>query len=322
MLGASLKPRLLWDDLTEADWLYGVATRFSLVDGHRVHYKTPTAELAAELEKRAEPEALRHLAQAQMELGERARGLSSMEKWAAAWAASDATNPGAGWEEAAVWAWSFGEHEKAFRFADRAMPGLKGDAQRNLANLRVEWAGLQPTLRDPRALQREALELNAVDWATAYAWVERDISAAKLADAETGFNNLPKSTPGEPALVLKAKLRSAQGRAAEVLPELDAALDQRVGRGRQFSGVFARVVDEVAKARPDEWRHKLSTSYDRVATIRLFTYFKGRDRGDACLGLLQQIDRRYQKDRRDPVFRNRRRAGSVSVANGRGHVRR
>ena len=38
---------LPWADQTERDWIYGVTTRFADVDGHRVHYPTPTAELAA-----------------------------------------------------------------------------------------------------------------------------------------------------------------------------------------------------------------------------------------------------------------------------------
>ena len=49
-LGAAQKPMIPWEDLTEVDWLFEIATRFSLVDSHRVHYKTPTAELATLLE--------------------------------------------------------------------------------------------------------------------------------------------------------------------------------------------------------------------------------------------------------------------------------
>ena len=84
LLGASPKPLIQWEDLTELDWLYSLATRFSLIDTHRVHYKTPTAELAALLEARPEPEALRHLAQAQMDLGQREKALATIEKWATA----------------------------------------------------------------------------------------------------------------------------------------------------------------------------------------------------------------------------------------------
>ena len=71
LLGAAPKAIIPWEDLTEIDWLYEIATRFSMVDAHRVHYKTPTAELATLLEARTEPDALRHLAQAQMDLGQR-----------------------------------------------------------------------------------------------------------------------------------------------------------------------------------------------------------------------------------------------------------
>ena len=89
-LAASPKPVIPWEDLTEVDWLYELATRFSLVDSHRVHYKTPTAELATLLEARPEPDALRHLAQAQMDLGQRDKALATIEKWADAWASANA----------------------------------------------------------------------------------------------------------------------------------------------------------------------------------------------------------------------------------------
>ena len=296
LLGAAAKPIIPWEDLTEVDWLYGIATRFSLVDSHRVHYRTPTAELATLLEARPEPDALRHLAQAQMDLGHRDKALATTEKWATAWAAANVDAAGAGWDEAARWAWSYGAHTQAFGFADKAIPELKGEAQRSLATLRVEWAQQQPALRDRREMQRAALELNSTDWATAYTWVDSEISSDKLADAEKGLANLPKNAPEEPALVLRARLRVAQLRAAEVLPALDAALNKSARRGRLFAAVYVRAVDQAAKARPDEWRQTLASRFDAPTLARLFTYFKGQDRGDASLSLLQQIDRRYQKD--------------------------
>ena len=130
LLGAAPKPMISWEDLTDVDWLYEIATRFSLVDSHRVHYKTPTAELATLLEARTEPDALRHLAQAQMDLGQRDEALATIERWAAAVSASATDTPGAGFEEAARWAWSYGAHGRAFEFADTAIPGLKGETQR------------------------------------------------------------------------------------------------------------------------------------------------------------------------------------------------
>ena len=296
LLGASPKPIISWEDLTEVDWLYELATRFSLVDSHRVHYKTPTAELATLLEARPEPETLRHLAQVRMDLGQRDQALASMEAWAAAWAThASADAPGAGWDEAARWAWLYGAHRHAFDFADKAVPGLKGEAQRSLANLRVEWARQQPALRDPRAMQRAALELNATDWATAFSWVENDLASDKLDEAEKGLTNLPKNTPDEAALVLRARLRVAQRRASEVLSSLDAAIDQNPRRGRLFAAAYASAIDQAAKSRPEEWRQALGARFDAPTLARLFTYFRGQERGDACLALLQQMDRRYQK---------------------------
>jgi hypothetical protein len=290
-LGATTRPIVSWDDLTEVDWLFSLATRFSLLDGHKVHYKTPTAELASLLEARSEADAVRHLAQAQMDLGQRDKALATMEKWASTGVGSE----GAGWDDAARWAWSYGAHEAAFRFADRGVSALKGEAQRALANLRVEWAQEQPALRDRREMQRAALELNATDWATAYSWVDSDIASDQLAAAEQGLASLPKSTPEEPALVLKARLQAAQLRGAEVLPSLDSALEKNPRRGRMFAAAYVSVIDQAAKNRPDEWRQTLDVRFDPAVLSRLFTYFKGQDRGEACLALLQQIDRRYQK---------------------------
>lgn len=295
LLGAAAQPMIPWDDLVESDWLYSLATRFALVDAHRVHYKTPTAELAGLLAARPEPDALRHLAQAQMDLGQRDKALATMETWAASQAAGVDGDEGAGWDAAARWAWSYGAHEAAFRFADKAVPGLEGEAQRALADLRVAWAQEQPTLRDRRAMQRAALELNAADWATAYSWVDADIASGNLVAAEQGLATLPKATPEEPALVLKARLRIAQRRAAEVLPDLEAALQTSPRRGRLFAVAYVAALDQAARSQPDEWRRTLDARFDAPALARLFTYFKGQDRGDACLSLLQQIDRRHQK---------------------------
>ena len=295
LLAAAPRPVVLWEDLTEVDWLYALATRFSLIDTHRVHYQTPTAELATLLEARPEPDALRHLAQAQMDLGQRDQALATIERWASAWASAGPTAAGAGWDEAARWAWSYGAHAQAFAFADKAIPRLEGEAQRAVANLRVEWAEQQPALRDKREMQRAALELNSTDWATAYTWVDRDLSSDNLIEADKGLASLPRSTPEEPALVLRARLRVAQLRASEVLPALDTALDQDPRRGRLFASVYVRAVDQAAKSRPDGWRQVLNARFEGATLARLFTYFKGQERGDACLALLQQIDRRYQK---------------------------
>jgi hypothetical protein len=296
LLGASARPLIPWEDLSEVDWLYQLATRFSLLDSHRVHYKTPTAELATLLESRSEPEAQRHLAQAQMNLGQRDQALATIEKWATGWSTSNPEAAGEGFEDAARWAWSYGAHAQAFGFAEKAIPLLKGEAQRTLADLLVEWAGEQPGLRDKREMQRKALELNSTDWATAYTWVDSDITSENLVGADKGLANLPKSTPEEPVLVLTARLRVAQLRGSEVLPTLDAALDRNARRGRLFASIYARAIDQAAKSRPDEWRQVLSARFDAPTLARLFTYFKGQERGDACLALLQQIDRRYQKN--------------------------
>ena len=71
-----------WEDLTESDWLFSLATRFSIVEGHQAHYPTPTAELARLLEGRQETAALRALADARMALGDRPGALAALTRWA------------------------------------------------------------------------------------------------------------------------------------------------------------------------------------------------------------------------------------------------
>src|SRR5262249_60478462 len=80
-VGATYVP---WEDLTEDDWLFAVATRVAIVDGRKVHYPTPTAELAQALEARAETGALRHLADARLALGDRAGAVAAREHGAEA----------------------------------------------------------------------------------------------------------------------------------------------------------------------------------------------------------------------------------------------
>jgi hypothetical protein len=147
-----------WEDMTEPDWVYAVATRFSLVDGHRVHYPTPTAELAKALEARTETAALRHLADARQGLGDTPGALQALEKWAGA------EGPEA-WAEAARWAASFRQMDFAFRAAERALPGLGPEAKRTLADERIGWAEAYPDKAEPIALRKARAELFPEDGA-------------------------------------------------------------------------------------------------------------------------------------------------------------
>ena len=109
--------RIAWEDLTEGDWIYSLATRFASVEGHRVHYPTPPKELAGLLEGHKEAAALRYLAESRLSLGDRPGALSAMEKWAQAHGAE-------AWGETARWASSHSDMPAAFRAAERALPGL------------------------------------------------------------------------------------------------------------------------------------------------------------------------------------------------------
>src|SRR5712691_8286305 len=133
LLGVGAAPYVPWEDLTEADALYDLATRFATVDGHRVHYPTPTGELATALAQRADVAALRHLAEARRELGDLQGELVAMGKWA----------------EAARWAAAQGRMEFAFQAAGRALPGLAVDTRRALADEEVRWADAHPEAADP-----------------------------------------------------------------------------------------------------------------------------------------------------------------------------
>ena len=70
LLGMAASSELPWEEMTEAAWVYAAATRFATVDGHQVHYPTPTAELVDALQARSEHDALRHLAEARRALGD------------------------------------------------------------------------------------------------------------------------------------------------------------------------------------------------------------------------------------------------------------
>ena len=154
-----------WTELTEADWVYALATRFSLVDGHAVHYPTPTAELARLLEGHKETAALRHLADARLNLGDRKGALAAMEAWAA-------TEGARAWDETARWAAAHKEMEAAFRAAEKALPGLPEEARHELADRRIQWADRHPEAADALALRKARVALfprRSGRWRTTYA---------------------------------------------------------------------------------------------------------------------------------------------------------
>ena len=199
-LAASVLP---WEDLAEGDWLYAIATRFAMVDGHRVHYPTPTAELARLLEAGQDASALRHLAEARLALGDRKGALEAMERWA------KATGPAA-WAELARWAAAHQEPAAAFRAAEQALPGLAGEERAALADARIQWAERHPELADPIAMRQARSALFPRDSEALEAWVRALEKAGRLDEADKALASAPALEP-ERRLLLAADLRAAHG---------------------------------------------------------------------------------------------------------------
>jgi hypothetical protein len=275
-----------WENLTEADWIYALATRFSLVDGHTVHYPTPTAELAKLLEGRKETAALRHLAEAKLNLGDRKGAVETMEKWATA------EGPAA-WDEAARWAATHKEMGAAFRAAEKALPGLPAEAKRALADQRIQWALAYPDIADPLAMRKARAELFPQDPQALEDYVRALEQADRLPEADQALA-ASKALPPERRLLLRADLMTTHGDYRGAFQVLDAAAAEPWSM--DFRQAYARRVYKGASTSPATWRATLESRFDAPSLVRLATYFQGQGRGDAASDLLRQMDRRYGKD--------------------------
>ena len=273
-----------WEEMTEADWIYSLATRFSLVEGHRVHYPTPPAELAQLLSARSETAALRHLAEVKSELGDRKGALAALEQWA------EKEGPEA-WAETARWAASRLEMAAAFRAAERALPGLPAEAKRALANQRIVWAGQHPEQADPLALRQARARMFPEDPQAVEDWLRELVQAGRLAEADQGLAASTAMTP-ERRLLLRSDLLAAHGDHQQAYRVLDAAVAEPWSI--DFRRAYAQRVDRAAGGSPESWRGVLDAGFDPAALLRLATYFEGQGRGDAAADLLRQMERRYE----------------------------
>lgn len=276
-----------WEDLTESDWLYAVATRFDLVEGHQVHYPTPTAELVKALEGRQESGAWRQLADARLALGDRAGALAAMEKWAGAEGTGDA------WAEAARWEASHQQLAAAFAAADKALPKLPEADRRALADERVTWADQHPEVADPLAMRQARAALFPKDGALLEDWVRALEKAGRLKEADQAVAASQALSP-ERRLLLRSDLAADHDDARGAFLILDAAVDQPWSL--DFRRAYAKRVEKGAPSLPAQWRATLESRYDAGALQRLAAMFEGQERGDAAAGLLDQIERRYGKD--------------------------
>ncbi|HEX7553797.1 MAG TPA: hypothetical protein VF378_09590, partial [Geothrix sp.] len=275
-----------WSELTEADWVYALATRFSLVEGHRVHYPTPTAELAKLMENRSESAALRQLAEARLNLGDRQGALAAMEKWAAAEGAQ-------AWDETARWAAVHKEMGAAFRAAEKALPGLSEEARHALANQRIAWADQHPEAADALALRKARLALFPQDASALEDYVRALEKANRLPEADLALAAGQALEP-ERRLLLRADLLTAHGDHRGAFQVLDGAAAEPWSM--DFRHAFAARVDKGAPTAPATWRATLEARFDAPALARLASYFGGQGRGDALADLLRQVDRRYGRD--------------------------
>ncbi len=275
-----------WTELTEADWIYGLATRFSQLEGHQVHYPTPTAELARLLEGRQETAALRHLAEARLNLGDRKGALEAMERWAQAEGA-------AAWDETARWAASHRMPEAAFRAAEKALPGLAEAPRSALAEARIRWAEANPEAMDPLVLRKAQVALFPNDPQALERYVRALEAASRLAEADQALAASPALEP-ERRLLLRADLLTSHGDLRGAFQVLDGAVVEPWSM--DFRRAYVARTDKGAPTAPASWRSTLEGRWDAAALVRLGTYLQGQGRGDALAEVLRQVARRYGKD--------------------------
>ncbi|MBK8793355.1 MAG: hypothetical protein IPN59_09390 [Holophaga sp.] len=179
-------------------------------------YPTPTAELAKLLEGRTESAALRHLADARLNLGDRKGALAAMKQWA--------TREGAqAWDETARWAASHRELEAAFRAAEKALLGLPDGAKHDLANRRIEWADRHPEAADALALRKARVVLFPQDARALEDYVRALEKAGRLPEADQALAAGQALEP-ERRLLLRADLLTSHGDHLGAFQVLDGAI--------------------------------------------------------------------------------------------------
>ena len=273
-----------WRDMVENDWIYSIATRFSLVGGNTVHYPTPTAELARLLEDRSESAALRHLADARLELGDRVGAWAAMAGWAEREGA-------AAWEEAARWAMARNSVPEAFAAAEKAMPELNRESKRALCDERILWADQHPEAADPLALMKARAGLFPDDASALEAWLRRLMGANRFDEAENALVST-NVLSAERKLLLRSDLYANRKKYEQAFKILDDAVAEP--RSMDFRRAYAVRVDQANPGLPETWRTQLEGAFDAPALIRLCTWFQGQNRGSAAADLVRQMERRHE----------------------------
>lgn len=277
---------LVWEELRETDWLYSLATRFADVDGHRVHYPTPTAELLPLLEARSETAARRQLAEVRLALGDRQGAATAMGEWAQAQGST-------AWAEAARWYAAHGEMALAFEAAARALPSIDPDERNALSGEQIEWAEAHPELADPLALRAERARLLPDDEQAAESWIRGLQKAGRLDEAIAAVDQL-RVLPADRQLLLRSDLAADHADAARAFAILDAAIESAEGWPLELKRAYAVRTLAARPADPEAWRGVLDERFEPKALLRLATFFQGQERGDQAADLLRQIERRYE----------------------------
>jgi hypothetical protein len=272
-----------WQDMVESDWVYSIATRFSLVDGKKVHYPTPTKELAHLLENSSETAALRHLADTRLELGDRKGAWEAMTKWAELEGAL-------AWSEAARWAIAHNSIPEAFYAAERAMPRLDLENKRSLCNERIRWAEQHPSVADPMALIKARVDLFPDDANALESWLRRLIKDHHFDDADKAIDST-QALSKERKMLLRSDLYADQTKYKQAFKILDEAIAEPWSM--DFRKAYATRVNQGFPNGPQIWRSQLEKTFDAEVLIRLCTWFQGQGRGDSATDLVRQMERRH-----------------------------
>ena len=297
LVGIAAGSEIPWEEMTEADWAYAIATRFATAAGHRVHYPTPTAELAQALQASSEHAALRHLAEARRALGDWAGAEAALERWAeGTGAGADMVSKARAWDEAARWGADHRRMGLAFRAAEKALPGLPPDERRALADQRVAWADAHPDDADPLALRKARAAMFPADQMLLEDWIKALEKAGRLEEAEKGLA-AATSLSRERRLMLRSTFLADHGEHGRAFEALDAELfaDGALDWSADFRKMYAARVDKGDPSAPGRWRATLEKAFDAPALARLSTYFQGHDRGSSSSDLLRQVELRYEK---------------------------
>ena len=269
-----------WTELTESDFPYRMATRVAVVDGRRIHYPTPTAELARLLASSRHDHAPRYLAEVHRELGD----------WDAAWKALLSwAESGGSWEEAARWAGRHGRPRWAMDALERAVADLAPEAGRELLWESLSWLDGEEWGELRIECHRRLLALDPDDFAARSGLIQE--LQVQGRSGEAGFVAFEAPLTGEEKLLLQVRLHRDAERPEAVFLLLDKAITEV--RGAEACEAYARAVDTSRPDEPDRWRRALEDGYDEDALLRYVIYLRGRGRPDDVVELLAQMERRH-----------------------------